>query len=64
MSDIFEHQNKGKTLLIWDKDGIPLINNSSVILWRSFDEDGNNSHLYSIPSIVEKNSDLFKSRYL
>jgi len=64
VSDIFEHQNKGKTLLIWDKDGIPLINNSSVILWRSFDEDGNNSHLYSIPSIVEKNSDLFKSRYL
>ena len=40
------------------------INNSSVILWRSFDEDGNNSLLYSIPSIVEKNSDLFKSIYL
>jgi surface carbohydrate biosynthesis protein (TIGR04326 family) len=50
-------------LLIWDEEELPELTIGKVVLWRSF-SDGVSPNIVSIPTLVEKNADALKQRYL
>jgi surface carbohydrate biosynthesis protein (TIGR04326 family) len=63
MSNFSEDSEVGGTLLVRDGGNTSLMGNNEVVLWSDFSpKDGSRS--VSIPSLVEENADLFKSRYL
>ena len=51
-------------LLIWDSDLSPSVDvNKTIILWRSY-YDGDQENLISIPSYIERHSDILKNTFL
>ncbi len=50
-------------LIVWDSEGLPPSCNEVNVLWRGF-SDGTSSNTISIPSLIEKNAEKLKGRYL
>lgn len=65
MNDNASDRNAEKlnSLLIWDVEGVPEATIGKIALWRSFG-DGASPNIVSIPTLVEKNANTLKHRYL
>ena len=51
-------------VIVWDSEKPhPTSDFQSILLWRSFG-DKNHSNIFSIPQLIEENSDSLRSRYL
>lgn len=55
--------NERRPLLVWDTEGFPTSGDWTTVLWNSFD-NGIDPGTISIPSLVEEQADVLKSRYL
>ena len=58
-----ETERKLEALLVWDLEDSPPACKGKTVLWRSF-SDGVSNNVVSIPTLVEKNADALKQRYL
>jgi surface carbohydrate biosynthesis protein (TIGR04326 family) len=50
-------------LIIWDSEELPPSSNEVIVLWRGF-SGGATPDMISIPSLIEKNAEAHKVRYL
>lgn len=52
-----------RTLLIWDKEGVPPKGNWTTVLWSDFNTT-DDPNVISTPKLVEDQADILKTRYL
>ena len=52
-----------KNLIIWDEDSSLPSGNETIILWRKFNTSGSSTRI-SIPSLIERDSENLRVRYL
>jgi len=60
---VINSEKKGRSLLVWDADGLPPVGDWTVVFWSGF-ADSSAAEVVSIPRLVETHAEDMRSLYL